>query len=673
MPAPARVTLPREGTGSAEWWSGQLDWAAEVRSKKLPDWRKSLNAYRDELTPPSVDAIRVNIEYEKTEQKRGQLFFRNPELRLRAHPRTLRDAAQPDPTNNGQPRDLRKAVRIFREVLQRLAGPKGVDTKTLMDQLIFDGLCPAGHWGCKVGYERFEDGQIPIKVGEEPIPGGQPGAILGLGAQPMQPVYQPAPNVIFERYFASRISPARLLIPPDFMDGDYSRDADWLGHEFFIDAADAKKKGWRIPTDLKGSDSVDDQDRLIALEQHGSRKQQLKCREVFCYASRVYGDVTHPLKIRRLVFVSGVDEPVVIEDSKDQKWDERGRLVGGITTLPIKVGALRSISDSPYPPSDCRISRRQSDELSEFRTQQVRHRKKSRPMRWIDIDQVVDEKVKHAIKHGEEYGDIPVSGDGSKLMGEIARAQYPRENTAFIDYLMADVDRQWALGANQQGVSAKGGTTATEVSAIQQATQTRLSSEQGAVTRFWLSIMEHLAQLVQLYAEREDYVELTGEAGAQAIEAWDKSTVRGEFLFDVVPDSSSQPDAAADRDLALNLYNLLANDPHINREELVRRTLEAYGGDPDQLIKPQEPPPPQQPEPPRVSISIKGEDLNPLMPQYANILQLLQANGMQNLQPAQPPQEPTGPAEVVDRERLRMAEADEADGRSPGLQTAGAR
>lgn len=660
MPAPARLTLPRDGTGSASWWSDQLDWSADVRQKHLTDWRTSINAYRDELKAPSEDAIRVNIEYEKTEQKRGQLFFRNPELRLRPHPRTQREASTPDPAT-GQPRDVRKAVRVFREVLQRLAGPKGVDTKTLIDQNLFDVLT-TGIMACKVGYTRTEDGKIPIQVGEEPAPGGQPGAILGLGAQPMVPVYEPAPNIIHEKYFASRISPARLGMPPDFTDGDYSRDADYLWHDFYVDVADAKRRGWRVPSDLKGSSSnTDDTDRLIPLEAHASRREQLKCREVFCWGSRFYADVKHPLQIVRLVFVHGVEEPVVKEFSTDQKWDPRGRLIGGITSLPIKVKSLRYVSDSPYPPSDCRISRRQGDELSEFRTQQVIHRRKSVPMRWMDLSGIVDEKVKELVKKGKHYEIIPTDGPGDKFMGEIARAQYPRENNAFIDQLMNDVDRQWALGANQQGIRSKGGTTATEVTAIQQATQTRLAGEQASVIAYWLSIMEHLGQCVQLYADREDYVELVGEQGAKEIEAWDKHTIKGEYLFDIVPDSQAQPDAAADRDLALNRYNLLANDPHINREELVRETVETYGGDPDRLIKPPEPP---QQEKPKVSIAIKGEDLIPFAPQYANVVTLLQLSGIDAQMTAA--QEPTGPAEVVDRERLRMAEADEGDGRSPG-------
>src|SRR3990167_1451924 len=180
-----RVRLAQTGTGSYDWWTSQLEWSAEVRTDLLADWRKNVNAYRDELTAIREESIRVNIEFEKTEQKRHKLFFRNPTLKLRATPRTSRDAAV-DPQTNQPGRDVKKAVRVFTEVLQRLAGDKGGDTKTLIDQNLFDVLCPAGHAACLVGYERFENGTIPIELGKQPDPNfQQPGSVLGLQEPPM--------------------------------------------------------------------------------------------------------------------------------------------------------------------------------------------------------------------------------------------------------------------------------------------------------------------------------------------------------------------------------------------------------------------------------------------------------------------------------------------------------
>lgn len=682
------IPLAETGPGSASWWTTQLDWAAEIRKdlleKPITGWRESAKAYSGQLKPSRPDGIRVNVEFEKTEQKRHQLFFRLPTLKLRALPRTIRESSAPQNGPNGKPmmgpngapiptRDLRKAIAIFREVLTRLVGPKGANTKALMDELVFDVLCPSGIGFCKLGYERYEDGQVPMQTGQL-IPDPhfkQPGAVLSLIA-PMVPEVVQAPNVISEKYYASRISPANGLLPAEFRLSDYDQ-ADWLGHDFTIQPAAAKELGWvTATTPTTSSSAINDDDRIMPLTKKAQRDGLIRCREVFYYAQRLDASVKHPDKIRRLVFVHGQQAPVVHEDFKAQRFDDRGRLVAGLRTLPIKVLTLRYVSDTAYPPSDCAITRRTVDELADFRTIQMIHRRKAAAQRWLDIHALIDDKVKDAIQRGEYYDTIPTDGPGDKMMGEIAQAQYPPENRVSEDRIMGDINRAWALGANSSTVTEKGAVSATEIASIQQATANRLGGEREMVTQYWCRIVEALGSLVQLYADHEDYVEILGEDGAKVVEAWTKDTVQGEFLYEAVPNSAMAPDAAADRDLALNRYNLLANDPFANREQLYRDTVDAYDGDPDRLTRIPDPPKPLI-EPPRASVSIKAEtDLNPSAPQYPNVVALLTALGVPpNIE--QPPTavaDPnpiTKPAPVVDRERMRMAAADNADQRAGGL------
>ena len=653
----------REESGTWDWWQTQLEWSDEVRKDQLDDWRQNIAAYRDRLKTTRTEDVRLNIEYEKTEQKRHQLFFRVPELRLKPHPRTIRERGLSNED------DLRRAVTVFREVLQFHAGPKGLRTKKLIDKLLFDVLCPAGIAACKVGYERYESGTVQLPTGRM-MPGpstGQPGAILDLNMPLMVPEMERVPNVVADRYFASRISPGDLLLPADFVGNDYAREADWLGYDFWIPEHDAKRRKWHLPAEYRPTaDADEDATRLVSLERSGGRKGHLRCREIWCYAQRIYAGVAHPERIRRLVFVKGVKEPIVDQDAKDQEFDDRGRLIRGIRTLPVKVLTLRYVSDWLYPPSDCSISRRVADELSEARAQMVLHRKKAIPMRQININRVVDERVRDLIIKGEYYDIIPSDSD-TPIVQEIAPANYPRQNFAFQDYMLGDVDRLWSIAQNQSGVREKSARTATELALIQQATNNRLSGEQADVVDFWLDLMETVSQLIQLYADTPDYIEILGADGAKTLEEWDKTTIRGEYLFDIVPDSAARPDAQHERDLALNLYNLVANDPFGNRQELLRDTVEKLGGDPDRHVKAPDPP---VPEKPKISLSIKGDDLNPAMPQYQNVVNLLIAAGI----PAEvaPPTGTetggeTGPAEVVDRERLRMAEADESDQRAGGL------
>jgi hypothetical protein len=681
---PKILPLAQKGAGSAAYWRSQLEWSAEVRKELLPGWRTHTDAYRDRVKAitgeghTSVSPVRVNIEFEKTEQKRWQLFFRQPKLRLRPLPRTVRDA-QPDPLTGQPGRDLKRVVAVFTEVLSYLVGPKHANLKAVMDEIVFDVLCPSGIGFVKVGYERYTAGTVPIQIGMQPDPQFQPppGVLIGPRAlPPMVPIIGQAPNIISEKYYGSRISPAQALIPAEFRQSDYSGQADWLGHDFEITPAEATRRKWPIDTSRSGSATTadDNQDRIVELDRKGtSPSDKIKCRVVYYYPQRIDGSADHPDKIRMLVFAGDHDDPVVHQDYPDQRFDDRGRFIGGLRTLPIKVLTLRYVSDTAYPPSDCAISRRQADELSEYRTQMSTHRRRAVPLEWIDVNGIVDERIKDLVRKGEYYDIVPTDGPGDRFMGAIPRSAYPQDNYRANDYFMADVNRLWALGANQSGTTEKTGATATEIASIQQATANRLGGEREKVTvQFYCALVEAFGQLAQLYMDEPSYVEILGQDGAKVVEAVTKDTIRGEFLYDIVPNSAAPPDAAADRDLALNRYNLVANDPFINRERLLRDTLEAYDTDDiDPLIK--QPPPPQPPpEKHAINLAINGKDLDPSAPQYTNIVEICKAAGIALPTPSvatpglavAPPQ---GPANVVDRERLRMAATDNADQRAGGL------
>lgn len=660
--ADAPLKLADKGPGSAAWFREQIDWSRDIVTKDLlPDWEYHARAFCGKVKPPRPEGVRVNISYEKVEQKRHQLLFRLPRLKLKPLPRTVRDA-------ESSGRDLKRAVAIFQEVLTRIGGKHGANLKATMNELIFDVLCPSGIAAAKVGYERYDDGEILVETGAQvPDPMFQqpPGSVLGLMAAPMIAEMGRAPNVIAEKYYASRISPPNLIIPPEFRLSDYNQ-ADFLGHRFPLTKAEVKRRKWTLPPNVSETGDDPDTNRIMKLDRKGQRSGQIWFTELFYFAARVNGSDPHPDRIRRVIFADNVTEPIVHANLKDQKFDPRGRLIGGLRTNPIKVLTLRYVSDYPYPPSDCAITRMQEDELSEFRTQTILHRRRSVPMVGIDVNRILDDKIKDRLTKGNrEYCDtVPFDGPPANSMAELARGSYPTENRIAADMIMSDVNRLWALGANQSSVTESGSVTATEVAAIAQATANRLGGEREQVIDFVLAIFEAWGQLVQLYADHEDYVEIIGESGAKEIAAWDKELVQGDHLYEAMPDSSLPPDASADRDLILNRHNLIANSPFVNGEQELREVVEVWGGDPDKLVKTQTPPAPEQP---KISLAIKGDDLNPLMPQYQNIVNVLIAAGMpaDQLSPTAPPAEPQGPADVIDRERLRMAESDERDGRSP--------
>ena len=116
---------------------------------------------------------------------------------------------------------------------------------------------------------------------------------------------------------------------------------------------------------------------------------------------------------------------------------------------------------------------------------------------------------------------------------------------------------------------------------------------------------------------------------------WDKTAIAGQFVFTAKPDSAIRQDAAADRKEALDRYQLMANDPNVNRQELLRDLLLKSNLDPSTiLVQPQ----PAKPAPPTVAISFSGEDLNPLSLSYPGVYAVLTSSGVQGL--PQPPPHP---------------------------------
>jgi hypothetical protein len=74
----------------------------------------------------------------------------------------------------------------------------------------------------------------------------------------------------------------------------------------------------------------------------------------------------------------------------------------------------------------------------------------------------------------------------------------------------------------------------------------------------------------------------------------------------------------------------MANEPFANRQKLVEWVASTHDLDPAQFLVQ---PPPKQPDAPNVSFRFSGDDLNPLNPSFAIVLEVLALGGFQ-LSPA---------------------------------------
>lgn len=603
----AQPQMPAEGFGSLPWWKDQIEASEEKIKRYTKRWKVNVDRYLAQpLTiAPAVDTVVVPLDFANVEQKKALLYFRNPDVDLSAAPG---HEAQAD------------AIQAFRHLLNETLGPDGVDAETMMDELLSDVLCPSGIGFSVLGMEVTTDGTTQMQMGTEPSP--QPGAVLGLSDAGQVPVMQPVPNIIHQQYFWSRISPLYGLLPARFHGKNFD-NAPWLGYKFEID----KQLGIRQfgLTEDEANKAGDEPDRLNTDETPKGRDTDVIYGYCISYKGSLYrSDVKHPEEIWRLMVIKGVDR-IIKHDRPYQKMAPDGKTIIGMRGHFIHVYVPRYVSDSAIPPSDVSMSRHQVDELSKGRSQMIQQRDRAKPMRWLNINNV-DPAQKDKIVRGEWQDIVLTTTDGKEMMGEVAHAQFSRENFEFNRIIKADVSETWAFGSNQRGNAEETRRTATELSIQQNASDTRMEKERRWLLKWYCRGAEKLGGLLQLFEDDRTTVEIIGPDNQQRLVPWDRKALPLRFIATAKPDTMVRNDSQAEDKRDLDFYQMTANDPHMNRVELLVAMCRKRGYDPKMVTREL---PPKSPEDPKLSLSITGDDLNPSMPQFPIVQQLLTAGGIQ--------------------------------------------
>jgi hypothetical protein len=495
-------------------------------------------------------------------------------------------------------------LQTHTHILNELLGRDGVDAKTMVHEVLFDVLCPSGTGFTKIGYEQAtkDVDAIDPRTGEM--------------------VKVPVP--VFAQCYWRHLSPNQALIPANSRTVR-SDDWAWIGWEGEM-ALIAAKRLWNLPEDFKGSAPAPEL-RLGESHINGSDAVVRFC-EVFAKSSLFREDIVHPQHITRIVFVEGVDEPVVYEDDPDQTIDERGQLTPDSRIgFPIHPLTIRTMTDSPMVPSDCTMSRPLVEELNTFRRQMIEQRDAT-VLKWMYNTDALPADALEKIVRTPLAGMIGVPGEafhGEGAIKEIPHGSYPRENFQFNDYLDNDLSRTHGLDVNQQGVQASGDATATEANIQQANANARLSFERGIVLDWYVRGVTKFSACVQRYASVEKAAGIVGQEKAMEWDQWRKM-IPAALAFDALPDSSLRTDLAGERKRVLDAYTFFANDPFCNRGMFLQKVVAPKLGFPVEVFTNQ--PPPKGPEPTKPGFSFKGEDLNPLSPQFPIVIDILKQAGV---------------------------------------------
>lgn len=580
-------------------WKADIERSAQRIENIKGAWERQLTAYTPDYSDKWGGDINPGKDFYQVEQKKPQLFYETPYVVL-APP----EGVQVDPQTAA-------AIQQEQLGLNRDLGRDVLNVKRMVDKVLFDVLCPAGVGPSKLGFTNITR---DVPAPPDPLTHQAPMDKTG------QPVMVPVP--VFQELFWERFSPLKLLIPTNFFDTDWDK-APWLGMKFSIPRRIAKAQ-WRLPADLKGVKSSSDQDvfkyQNNAAGMDSSEDDDLITGQEIWYKAAYYDDQElDPRKFRQLVLVDGLDEPAVHRDSPYQKMDpQTGSLTpDSMIGNPIHPLTIRDLADSAYIPSDCMMTRPLVNELVRYRTQLTEHRDSSTSVRLGDPAILTPEILAKVVRG--PYGSIimvPGLNTSNPPVVEVSHPVYSHENFQGQDIIEGDIEKVSAIGANQSGAQQDTVRSATELSIIQQASNTRLTAERNRVIAWFLGGVRKVDCLRQL---------LMRGADQQA------SPALGRYTYDIKPDSGVHMDAAVTRKQALDTYNQLRQDPNLDHVAFLKEILPLLHLDPS-MVKP---PPPTPPKPPDVSFSVKGDDLNPLAPQYANVVTILAKYGIV-LQPAAP-------------------------------------
>jgi hypothetical protein len=625
-PDPSGLAIPLSADAAGQW-QARIEASKKAADAKRDEWKPFVSAYmvKSAIKAETGDhAVTVPLIYAYTELKKSQLRFQVPEVALK--PKRPEFAG---------------AVRAHEGAVNNELKEAGADA--MLDMVTTDVLI-CGIAGAKIGYfADLRTRQVPVMV-QPPDVYGTPMTVNPMTGEPVEPiqaldpvtrepVFEPQEYVAHECYYADRLAPENLLFPPEFTGGDYDRAA-YLGHRFQLDLETAKRV-YRLPADFTPTASKP-QETLSSEEQPDGRDalvtKDVEGVELF-YLATVFA--TPPLvpdpaqagkqvpdpawepprvgQYRRLVFLKGETQPVVHEDSPYQVVDEADGKLKGMPGNPLHILTLRYLPGACYPVSDVQAGFPSSEEVNIGRSQMVNFRDRVMPVTGVDRTKV-DKKLYDQLNLGADFkiGKVVCTdGPPDEAIRPIAVAQFPRDNFKFNEIGEDSFRLAWSMGKNAAGMTEDGEPiTATEVQAAQVATDTRLAYEQTQFLKWWCRLAEKFGALLQQFKDEPGYAEIVGDDGAKALQAWNRQSIAGEFVYTAKPDAALRLDVNADRQLKVQLYTQLGNDPNVNRAELLKAVVTSYGLDPDKIVVAQLPE--KGPEPPRISYSFKGEDFSPV-------------------------------------------------------------
>lgn len=558
----------------------RVDVCKSYRRKLIPNWTTNIDYRRGKpfTSQGDEDQVAVNLDWSLTKAKQSALFSQVPEVRLDIDFKTSPWGA------------------AFQKKLNNILISAGIETA--MDECLPDCINAAGIGVVLVSYDVIkEDKQMP-KMDTSTLTPEELANVHATGEHQGQPVeMDTVPHILDHRYVVQRISPADFLWPVGFTGANFD-NAPWIGRSGRVTWAEAVQKFGLTDADkelILGEDRPN-LDRLTTdIEREKTSNDDMVPFDEIFYKTQQYDEGAEAYSaLHHLVFVAGKEKPVVDEPWNGQKVGPDG--ITGSQKTPIRVLTFTYITDETIPPSDSAIGRPQVNEINKSRTQMIRQRERSLPIRWYDVNRV-DPTIQQSLMRGTWQAMIPVQGAGDRVIGEVSQAKMPQDNFMFDKVAKADLQEEWTV--NNTGKQLEEGEEGGDSLQNKTSFNTQVGRERAKVASFVVGISEVLGGLMCLYEDPQSL-------GQGFDPGFSKS-----LAFSILADSTVLLDVGQRVSRLNHFMNTYAKSGWIDVESVLQEIATLHGLDPAKVIRPPQPKPPVEPN---ISLRLTGvEDLlNPL-------------------------------------------------------------
>lgn len=634
------------------FWRTEIKLARQKREdvSAAYGWDDNLKRYvpkplKNAQGQPTAD-VNIGADFRDVERKKAALLFEFPQVGLvvkqdrELQPQTPEQ--QQALQSIGKPLMLSTLIEWQSDLLNTILGPEHANADHAARKALFNCLCPAGVGPVTVGYQvtmTKVKTMTPVvdAMGNpinKPVPAmEQAGAMLGLMASPMpEPMMQEieVEVPIYEKWFVSDFSPKALLIPASFRDTNFQR-APWLGKD-----VRKPRSQWIREHKLKpdwNAGRADDTEKpyfendRTDVSEDDAGDPYVSGVELYYRAELRATEETHPEKLRKLVLVDGMSDPLVHVDCPYQDFTESGELgpasLIGFVDRPL---ILRDLSDSAWIPSDCAVTSGLTKEGEKYRAQIIEQRNGNKMVIAFDsgkVDPTATDKIKSA--HGVTWVAVTegtLAGGIDAVMKQVAQPTLGRETYMGMDVIDNDREKILGISANQTGTQTKGRRTATENEIVQRNSEARFEQERQRVMAWVVDIATAIDTLILRYGDARIATQILGDVRGGLWAAF-KSHLAGAYTYDLRVDSGKYLDIEADRRQIMQFYQMVRKDPLVNPRPILTEIAAKFGFDPAEFIV--EPTKPEQQL--KASLAVKSEMLDPSLPQFPIIVKLLRQGG----------------------------------------------